>query len=138
MSRLTYQLPNFTFPPPASDDVFGTVVAQAKEADASGFDRLSIMDHFYQLPQLGAPEEPMLECYTTLGALAAHTSNVRLSAMVTGNTYRNPTLLAKAITAVRWVISSPRHRRLYQSGGMSLQSQPWPPMTGWPLRCMFV
>jgi F420-dependent oxidoreductase-like protein len=58
------------------------------------------MDHFYQLPGLGAPQEPMFECYTLLSALAQHTKTVRLSALVTGNTYRNPTLLAKTITAL--------------------------------------
>ena len=42
----------------------------------------------------------MLECYAMLSAIAQHTSKVRLSALVTGNTYRNPTLLAKTITAL--------------------------------------
>jgi F420-dependent oxidoreductase-like protein len=58
------------------------------------------MDHFYQLPGLGRPEQEMLECYTLLAGLAGVTSRVRLSALVTGNTYRNPTLLAKAVTTL--------------------------------------
>jgi F420-dependent oxidoreductase-like protein len=52
------------------------------------------------LPTLGQPDEPMLEAYTTLGALATATERLQLSTLVTGNTYRNPTLLAKAVTTL--------------------------------------
>jgi F420-dependent oxidoreductase-like protein len=76
------------------------VAAQAAAADRSGFDTVMLMDHFYQLPMLGQPDANMLECYTTLGALARETSTVRLGALVTGNTYRNPAVLAKIITAL--------------------------------------
>ncbi len=100
MSRLSYQIPNFTYPDIAPEQLFDNIVAQAKEVDESGFDRLTVMDHFYQLPMIGTPDEPMLECYTLLSALAQHTTKVRLSAMVTGNTYRNPALLAKEITTL--------------------------------------
>ena len=94
-----YQIPSFTYPGgPAA--IFGTVVAQALEAESSGFDTVLLMDHFYQLDSHGAEDEPMLECYTTLGALATATSSVRLSALVTGNTYRNPALLAKTVTTL--------------------------------------
>ena len=97
--RLGYQIPNFTYPggPPA---IAATVVQQAREAEKAGFDAVFVMDHFYQLPGLGTPDQPMLEAYTLLGALAASTSRVQLSTLVTGNTYRNPTLLAKAVTTL--------------------------------------
>jgi len=100
VTRLGYQIPNFTYPDTAPKDLFATVVRQAKEADTSGFDTVMVMDHFYQLPMLGAPDQEMLECYTVLSALAQHTQSVRLSALVTGNTYRTPTLLAKTITTL--------------------------------------
>ena len=100
MTKLGYQMPNFTYPDTAPAELFGTIVRQAEEAEASGFDTVMVMDHFYQLPMLGPPEHEMLECYTLLAALAQHTSTARLSALVTGNTYRAPTLLAKTITTL--------------------------------------
>lgn len=100
MTRLGYQIPNFTYPGVGPDRLFGVVAAQAKEAEVSGFDTVLVMDHFYQLPMLGAPQAYMLECYALLSALARETSKVRLSALVTGNTYRNPAVLAKTITTL--------------------------------------
>ncbi len=93
-------MPNFTYPDVAPGDLFGVIKRQAVEADTSGFDTVMVMDHFYQLPMLGPVEHEMLECYTLLSALAQHTSTARLSALVTGNTYRNPTLLAKTLTTL--------------------------------------
>jgi F420-dependent oxidoreductase-like protein len=100
MTKLGYQIPNFTYPDGDRTKLFDAVVAQAKAADRSGFDTVLLMDHFYQLPLLGKPEDFMLECYTALGALARETSTVRLGALVTGNTYRNPALLTKIVTTL--------------------------------------
>ena len=97
--RLGFQIPNFSYGTPVSE-LFPTVIRQAKEAEEGGFDTVLLMDHFYQLPMLGTPDQPMLESYTALGALATATQNVQLGTLVTGNTYRNPSLLAKIITTL--------------------------------------
>ena len=66
----------------------------------AGVDNLSCMDHYFQLPFVGPAEDPMLEGYTTLGFLAAHTSTVELQLLVTGVTYRHPGLLAKIVSTL--------------------------------------
>ena len=100
MTRLGYQIPNFTYPGVGPGDLYDAVARQAREADRSGFDTVLVMDHFYQLPMIGDPENFMLECYSLLSALARDTDHVRLSALVTGNTYRNPAVLAKTVTTL--------------------------------------
>jgi F420-dependent oxidoreductase-like protein len=100
--KLGLQINNFSYGT-GVEELFPTVVAQAKEAEAAGFDSVFVMDHFYQLPGLGTPDQPMLEAYTALGGLATATEHIELGTLVTGNTYRNPTLLAKAVTTLDMV-----------------------------------
>ncbi len=104
--RLGVHISQFTFPggPPALRDDLGRI---AEAVEANGFQRLSVMDHVWQIGHLGPPEYEMLEAYTTLGFLAARTSEVELLAWVTAVTYREPGLLAKIISTLD-VLSSGR------------------------------
>jgi F420-dependent oxidoreductase-like protein len=72
----------------------------AKRAEEGGFDRISVMDHVWQIGHIGPPEHEMLEAYTALGWLAAKTERVKLFTMVTAVVYRAPGLLAKAVTTL--------------------------------------
>ncbi|MEW1646674.1 LLM class F420-dependent oxidoreductase [Streptomyces sp. NPDC091219] len=76
------------------------LAASAVAAEAAGVSWLSVMDHYFQMEFNGGAEDAMLEAYTTLGFLAGNTSTVRLGALVTGVTYRNPGLLAKIATTL--------------------------------------
>jgi F420-dependent oxidoreductase-like protein len=119
--KLGLQIPNFSYGTGVGE-LFPTVIAQAQEAEAAGFDSVFVMDHFYQLPGLGTPDQPMLEAYTALGGLATATERVQLGTLVTGNTYRNPTLLAKAITTLD-VISGGRAILGIGTGWFELEHQ---------------
>jgi alkanesulfonate monooxygenase SsuD/methylene tetrahydromethanopterin reductase-like flavin-dependent oxidoreductase (luciferase family) len=80
-----------------------TLARIAREAEDAGFDRLAVMDHLWQHPTVHperAVEFEMLEAYTTLTHLAAHTSRVKLLALVTAVSYRAPAMLAKLVTTL--------------------------------------
>src|SRR5215469_14246081 len=103
--RFGLQIPNFTVGAPGA--LFDEVLDRTRAAEEAGYDSVWVMDHFYQLPPMGGPSQPMLDAYTLLGAIAARTSRVRLGALVTGVTYRNPAHLAKIVTTLD-VISNGR------------------------------
>src|SRR6202048_2764958 len=95
-----FHMPSYTHPGVPNDRLFDRVVEQAKAAEKAGFDLVTVMDHFYQIRGIGPETEPVFEAYTTLGALAANTSRVKLGTLVTGVTYRNPAILAKQVTTL--------------------------------------
>src|SRR6202046_1550255 len=97
--RVGLHIPDFTWDggPAALRVRLGDVARQAEQA---GVDRISVMDHVWQIAHLGPPEHEMLEAYTTLGWLAAKTERAKLLAMVTAVVYREPGLLAKAVTTL--------------------------------------
>ncbi len=95
-----YHMPSFTYPGVPGERLFDRLVELVQAAESAGFDMVTVMDHFYQIGNVGAEDEAMLEAYTTLGAIAARTRRVRLGTMVTGVTYRNPALLAKMVTTL--------------------------------------
>jgi F420-dependent oxidoreductase-like protein len=97
--RLGLHYANFTYPD-WEHRLVADLVETARIADEGGVDLFTVMDHWFQMEQMGGPSEPMLEGYTTLGHLAAVTDRVRLSLLVTGATYRHPGLLAKTVTTV--------------------------------------
>jgi len=97
--KIGLQIPDFTWP--GGPGTMARDLAQiARTADDAGFDAISIMDHLFQISYVGPTENDMLEAYTTLGFLAAHTSRARLFTLVTGVTYRDPGMLAKMVTTL--------------------------------------
>jgi F420-dependent oxidoreductase-like protein len=77
-----------------------TLASVGRAVEDAGIQNISVMDHYFQMEMAGGPEKPMLEGYTTLGFLAAHTSTAELQLLVTGVTYRYPGLLAKIVTTL--------------------------------------
>jgi F420-dependent oxidoreductase-like protein len=97
--RIGLQIPSFTWPGGAAA-IPGTLARIATTAEAAGFHSVWVMDHFFQISQVGPPEQEMLEGYSALSYLAGITRTVKLGTMVTGVIYRHPGILVKTVTTL--------------------------------------
>jgi len=97
--KLGLQIPYFTWP--GGPQELGPRLADiARTAEDAGYSSIWVMDHFFQIPGVGQPENDMLEGYSTLAYIAAHTSRVELGTLCTGVTYRHPGILAKQVSTL--------------------------------------
>jgi F420-dependent oxidoreductase-like protein len=81
-------------------EIFEALKNKAQWAEANGFSWFSLMDHLIQIPHVGAEDEPFMEGWSTLSALAAATKEIRLATLVSSVAYRNPAHLAKMAAGV--------------------------------------
>lgn len=125
-----HNLSPFTWPdgPAHLGDTFGLL---AQRAERAGFSSLWVMDHFFQLANIGPAEQEMLEGWSTLAYAAALTNRIKLGTLVTGVTYRHPSILVKTATTLD-VLS---HGRSYFGIGAAWNEQehrglgiPFPPV----------
>lgn len=130
LTRVGLQLSGYSFAGVSDDKLFQQVAGVAREAEAAGFDSLWTMDHLHQIATVGSRDEPILEAYTTLAALAAVTSVARLGVLVSACGFRNPAVLAKMVTTID-IISGGRailgigagwHEEEYRAYGLDFPS----------------
>jgi alkanesulfonate monooxygenase SsuD/methylene tetrahydromethanopterin reductase-like flavin-dependent oxidoreductase (luciferase family) len=97
--RIGLAVPQYGFSLPSGEIHAADAIAWGQRAEALGFDGVWLSDHFfYSFARYGAGDDPIaaLEAETTLAAIAATTSRVRLGILVECATFRHPALVAKA------------------------------------------
>ena len=73
-------------------------LAAAQHSDELGYDSIWTWDHLLAI--FGEPDQPIVEGYTALAALAMATSSAELGLLVGANTFRNPGLVAKSVITI--------------------------------------
>ena len=117
--KIGLHIADFTYPaggPGLADDLTRIVVA----AEEAGFQRVSVMDHLFQIQVLGPPEHEMLEAYTTLGYLAARTDEGRAARVGHRRHLPRPGHARQDRHHARRALQGPRlarHRRGLERGG---------------------
>ena len=98
---MKFGLQIYSFTWPGGPEAIGPTLARSvRTADEAGFESIWVMDHFWQIGPPGSEVQPMLEGWTTLGFMAAHSRRARLGLMVGGVAYRAPGLWVKAATTL--------------------------------------
>ena len=99
---MKFALHNVSFLPTTHNpqDIWPELRDRAQWLDAHGFEYLSVMDHLWQIPGMGSPDEPFMEGWMALAGLAASTERLKLTTLVTGVNYRNPALVVKMVTTL--------------------------------------
>src|SRR4051794_31854064 len=83
---------------PNAAQPWSEILSVAQHAEATGWDGVWIADHF--MPNAADVSGPVHEAWALIAGLAAAVPRVRIGALVSGNTYRHPAVLAKtAVTA---------------------------------------
>ena len=139
--RVGLQINAFAWPG-GTEAIAPTLARIAAQADDVGFDSIWVMDHFFQIRGVGRVEDPMLEGWTTLGFLAAHTKRARLGLMVGGVHYRLPGLWVKAATTLAFGVAphalGKDHPEGIVAGVHANYHFLYPPGNKWPLNAQFV
>lgn len=98
--RFGLKVASYSDEPPAGMNHWDLVQAMVETCEAHGFDSVWVNDHFMFRQADPGALTPWLECFVTLGAIAAITERVKLGALVAGIPYRNPALFAKMSTTL--------------------------------------
>jgi len=93
------QVSSFTWPG-GTRELGATLERVVRTADEVGFDSIWVMDHLFQIRSVGSMDEPMLEGWTALGFIGAHTKRARIGLMVGGIPYRLPAVWIKSATTL--------------------------------------
>jgi F420-dependent oxidoreductase-like protein len=97
--KLGLQIPRFHWAGGPAE-IRARLKAIAQTAEDAGYSSVWVMDHLFQIRSIGKVDEEMLESYTTLGFLAAHTARIDLGTLVTAVSYRQPGVLVKQVTTL--------------------------------------
>jgi F420-dependent oxidoreductase-like protein len=98
--QLDLHLPSFNYPGVGPEQVFEKLVEIVTTAEESGFTSVTLMDHYHQIPPVGAPERWMFDGSTMLAGLAGQTKTINFGLLVGGVTYHNPAQHAKITTTL--------------------------------------